>query len=157
MSRCISTKKRLVKKDLKFNSFLVNIFINRVLKNGKKELARKIVYKTFQLIKLKTHSNSLKIFETATRNVSPKFFVKILHIKFKKRPFKITNQIPILLSKFRSINLGISWIVKCAQKRSGKNIIAKLVNEILDASKRSGSGAIKKKDEIHKLAALNYK
>lgn len=156
MSRNISTKKRLPKRDFKFNSYLVTLFINHVLKNGKKELAKKIVYKIFNLLYLKTHSNVLRIFEKAIRNSSPKFYVKFLYIKDRRREIRSTvKEIPTLLTKFKSISLGISLIIKNAQKRSGKNISSKIVNELLDTVKESGSKSVRQKYDIHQIAEQN--
>jgi len=157
MSRVISTKKRFPKKDLKLKSFLITLFINRVLKNGKKQLAKNIVYKTLKLITLKTHFNSLRIFEKAIRNTSPKFYLKTIKTKTIKKQviWRTTYQVPIVLTKFKSVRLGISWIIKYAKKRPGKNISTKLANEILDAFKQSGSEAVRHKEDIHEQAEAN--
>ncbi len=149
MSRRISIKKRLPKKDLTFKNLLLNVLINRILKCGKKELARKIVYKAFHLIKTRISFNTFKLIERAVRNSSPKVFLKILEIK--KRNKRSTKRLPAFLTRFKSVSFGISLIVKYARKRPGKNIAIKLANELIDASKSLG-GAVRKKEEIHKLA-----
>ena len=152
MARRISTSKRLPKRDLKFSNYLVSIFINRILKNGKKELARKIMYKTLQLLQAKYHLNPLIILERAIANVKPKAIIKLLKRKNKRSQKTTVIPVPITTGNFKSINLGVAWVVKFAQKRPGKNLSFKLQNEILDTLKKSGSGAIRKKEELERMA-----
>jgi small subunit ribosomal protein S7 len=148
MSRRISTKKRFPDRDFKFDNFLVSLLINRILKKGKKRLSRRIVYKAFELIEFRTNQNPLSIFEKAIRNISPRVQLKA------KRVGGATYQVPTLLSKFRSTNIAIKWMVEVSKKRSGKGMPLKLANELLEAAKGSGN-AIKKKEETHKMAEAN--
>ena len=148
MSRRISTKKRFPDRDFKFDNFLVSLLINRILKKGKKRLSRRIVYKAFELIQFRTNQNPLSIFEKAIRNISPRVQLKA------KRVGGATYQVPTLLSKFRSTNIAVRWVVEYSRKRSGKGMSLKLANELLEAAKGLGS-AIKKKEETHKMAEAN--
>jgi small subunit ribosomal protein S7 len=148
MSRRISTKKRFPDRDFKFDNFLVSLLINRILKKGKKRLSRRIVYKAFELIQFRTNQNPLSIFEKAIRNISPRVQLKA------KRVGGATYQVPTLLSKFRSTNIAVKWMVEVSKKRSGKGMPLKLANELLEAAKGSGN-AIKKKEETHKMAEAN--
>ena len=148
MSRRISTKKRFPEKDSKYESLLVSLLVNRLLKKGKKRLAKRIVYKAFELIEFRTNQNPIFLFEKAIRNISPRVQLK------PKRVGGATYQVPSLLNKYRSTNLAIRWIVEYSKKRSGKGISLKLANELLEAAKGLG-GSIKKKEETHKMAEAN--
>ena len=148
MARRISTKKRFPLKDLKYNSILVSLFINRILQKGKKRLALSILYNALNIIEEKTAKNPLLILEIAVRNCSPYVQLK------SKRIGGATHQVPLLLSNFQSIKLAIRWIVQFSRKRAGKKISIKLANELLDASKGIGN-VIKKKEETHKMAEAN--
>lgn len=148
MSHRIVTKKRFPIKDLQYNSYLISLFINKLLKNGKKKLAFKIVANTFKFIQIRTKEDPLLIFEKAIKNISPKVQIKAKRIK------GATYQVPSLLTKFRSTNLAIRWLIQYSIKRNGKNIATKLASEILDAVKGLGN-AIKKKEETHKMAEAN--
>lgn len=148
MSRRISTKKRFPEKDFKYDNLLVSLLVNRILQSGKKRLARRIVYKSFELIEFRTNQNPLIILEKAIRNISPRVQLKA------KRVGGATYQVPTLLTRFRSTNIAIRWIVEFSRKRSGKGMSLKLANELLEAAKGSGN-AIKKKEETHKMAEAN--
>jgi len=148
MSRRISTKKRFPKRDSKFDNLLVSLLVNRILKSGKKRLAKRIVYKAFELIEFRTNQNPLVVLEKAVRNISPRVQLKA------KRVGGATYQVPTLLNKFRSTNMSIRWIVEFSRKRAGKGMHLKLANELLEAAKGLGN-AIKKKEETHKMAEAN--
>jgi small subunit ribosomal protein S7 len=148
MSRRISTKKRFPEQDFKYDNLLVSLLVNRILKKGKKRLAKRIVYKSFQLIELRTDQNPILVLEKAIRNVSPRVQLKA------KRVAGATYQVPTLLNKFRSTNIAVRWIVEFSRKRSGKGMAINLANELLEGSKELGN-AIKKKEETHKMAEAN--
>ena len=148
MSRRISTKKRFPKRDSKFDNLLVSLLVNRILKSGKKRMAKRIVYKAFELIEFRTNQNPLVVLEKAVRNISPRVQLKA------KRVGGATYQVPTLLNKFRSTNMAIRWIVEFSRKRAGKGMSLKLANELLEAAKGLGN-AIKKKEETHKMAEAN--
>ena len=148
MSRRISTKKRYPEKDFKYDNLLVSLLINRILRQGKKRLARRIVYKSFELIELRTNQNPILILEKAIRNISPRVQLKA------KRIGGATYQVPTLLSKYRATNTAVKWVVEFSKKRTGKGIALKLANELIEAAKGMGN-SIKKKDETHKMAEAN--
>jgi small subunit ribosomal protein S7 len=148
MSRRISTSKRFPEKDLKYDHFLVSLLINRILKKGKKRLAKRIVYKAFEFIEYRSQQNPLLVFEKAIRTTSPRVQLKA------KRVGGATYQIPTLLTKFRSTNLAIRWLVSFSRKRGGKGMSIKLANEILEAAKGTGN-TVRKKEETHKMAEAN--
>ena len=148
MSRRISTKKRFPKKDSKYDNLLVSLLINRILKSGKKRLAKRIVYKAFELIEFRTNENPILILEKAIRNISPRVQLKA------KRVGGSTYQVPTLLNKYRATNIAVSWLIEYSRKRSGKGMSLKLANELLEAAKGLGN-SIKKKEETHKMAEAN--
>jgi small subunit ribosomal protein S7 len=148
MSRRLSTKKRFPEKDTKYNSLLVSLLVNRILKKGKKRLARRILTKAFALIELKTNQNALFLLEKAIRNISPRVQLKA------KRVGGATYQVPTLLNKFRSTTFAVRWIVQVSKNRSGRGMAMKLANELVDAAKGLGN-AMKKKEETHKMAEAN--
>ena len=148
MSRRISTKKRFPQRDSKYDNLLVSLLINRILKKGKKLLAKRIVYKAFEFIEFRTNQNPLGILEKAIRNSSPRVQLKA------KRIGGATYQVPTLVSKFNSTYASIRWLVEYSRKRAGKGMSLKLANELLEASKGLGN-TIKKKEETHKMAEAN--
>lgn len=148
MSRRISTQKRFPEKDFKYDNLLVSLLVNRILKNGKKRLARRLVYKAFDFIELRTNQSPILILERAIRNTSPRVQLKA------KRVGGATYQVPTLLNKYRSTNIAVRWIVEFSRKRSGKGMPLKIANELLEAAKGFGN-TIKKKEETHKMAEAN--
>lgn len=148
MSRRNISKKRFPERDSSYNSYLVSLFISRILKSGKKNLAKNIVYKAFEIIQEKTKKDPLIIFEKAIRNASP-----IVEVK-ARRVGGSTYQVPIEVDGFRATNLALRWIIRYAHMRIGRSMANKLANEIIDTSKEIGN-TIKKKDEIHKMAEAN--
>ena len=114
----------------------------------KKRLAKRIVYKAFEFIEVKTNQNPILILEKAIRNISPRVQLKA------KRVGGATYQVPTLLNKYRSTNIAVRWIVEFSRKRTGKGMSLKLANELLEAAKGLGN-SIKKKEETHKMAEAN--
>lgn len=148
MARRISTQKRFPEKDFKYDNLLVSLLVNRILRHGKKRLARRLVYKAFELIQMRTSQNPILILEKALRNISPRVQVKA------KRVGGATYQVPVLLNKYRATHMAIRWIVEFSRKRSGKGMALKLANELLEAAKGLGN-SVKKKEETHKMAESN--
>jgi small subunit ribosomal protein S7 len=148
MSRRISTKKRFPQRDSKYDNLLVSLLINRILKSGKKRLAKRIVYKAFEFMEYRTNQNPILILEKAIRNISPRVQLKA------KRVGGATYQVPTLLNKYRATNIAVRWLVEYSRKRSGKEMSLKLANEVLEAAKGLGN-SIKKKEETHKMAEAN--
>jgi small subunit ribosomal protein S7 len=148
MSRRNISKKRFPQPDSLYNSFLVSLLITRILKAGKKNLARNIVYQAFDIIKKKTDQDPLEVFEKAIRNASPVVEVKA------RRVGGSTYQVPIEVSGFRATNLSLRWILRYSNQRVGRSMAIKLANEIIDTSNEIGN-TIKKKEETHKMAEAN--
>jgi len=148
MARRNISKKRFPTADPVYESYLVSLFVARILKKGKKSLAQRIVNDVFTIIKIKTNLEPLSIFEEAVKNVIPKIEVKSTRVAGS------TYQVPSKISVFRGTDLALKWIIKGAKTRSGKHLITKLANEIIDASNMTGN-AIRKREETHRMAKSN--
>ena len=139
--------KRL-KEDPKFKSLTVARFINYIMKDGKKKIARKIVYGSFEEVKEKTKKEPLAIFETAIKNTAP--FVEVK----SKRIGGANYQVPMEVGKERRVTLAMRWIIAAARSKKGKTMQENLAREILEASKKEGA-AVKKKEDTHRMAEAN--
>ena len=148
MSRRNISKKRFPEADSKYNSYLVSLLTNRILKSGKKTIAEDIVYGAFDIIQAKTNEDPLIVFEKAVRNASPVVEVKARRIGGS------TYQVPVEVSGFRATNLSLTWIISFARNRVGRSMSIKLASEIIDTANDIGN-TIKKKEETHKMAEAN--
>lgn len=148
MSRRRSVKKTLKQPDAVYNSRLVSMFIVRILRDGKKLLAQKILYESLDIIEKRVGEHPLKLLEKAVQNVTPKVQVK------SRRVGGSTYQVPLEVVPQTGTSLSIRWIIQSARLRSGKSMSMKLANELIDASKGMG-GAIQKKEQTYKMAEAN--
>lgn len=148
MSRRNISKKRFPQADSIYNSYLVSLLISRILKSGKKTIAKSIVYEAFEIIKQKTNQDPLEVFEKAIRKASPVVEVKA------RRVGGSTYQVPIEVNGFRATNLSLRWIIRYSKQRIGRSMSIKLANEIIDTANEIGN-SIKKKEETHKMAEAN--
>ena len=148
MSRRNISKKRFPQTDSVYDSYLVSLLISRILKSGKKTIAKTIVYEAFEIIQKKTNDDPLKIFETAIRKASPVVEVKA------RRVGGSTYQVPVEVNGFRATNLSLRWIIRYSKQRVGRSMSIKLANEIIDTANEIGN-TIKKKEETHKMAEAN--
>lgn len=141
--------KRQTKEDKVYQSKLVSKFINRMMKDGKKSVAEKVFYESFEL--LKKEGEPLVIFEAAINNVGPKTEVKA------RRVGGASYQVPQEVRGDRRISLAIRWILEAARARSSKDFHTfpeKLAAELLDATKNEGA-AVKKRDTVLRMAEAN--
>lgn len=141
-------EKRQIEPDLIYNNILVSKFINKVMKRGKKSVARKIVYQAFEEIKNKTKKEPLEIFEKAIQNTSPLVEVK------SKRVGGATYQVPREVKGNRKQTLAMRWILDAAKSKKGKPMREKLAEELMEAAENKGA-AIKKKENTHRMAEAN--
>lgn len=148
MSRRTTAKKRLAVPDPIYNSRLVSMLTVRILQQGKKHLAQRIIYQALDIIKERTGEDALNILETAVRKVTPLVEVKARRIGGS------TYQVPMEVRAFRGTNLALRWITKYSKERSGKSMAMKLANEIMDAVNETGN-SIRKREEVHKMAEAN--
>lgn len=148
MPRRGTVKKRRPQPDHFYNSTLISIFVNTILKKGKKNTAQKIVYTAMERVKQKAKEDPLKMFEKAVENVRPMLETK------SRRVGGATYQVPIEVALNRSTSLAVRWLIRYARDRAGKSMEEKLSAEIIDAVSHRG-GAVKKKEDIHKMAESN--
>ena len=135
--------------DPKYNSVVVSKFINMVMFRGKKSISQKLVYGALEILKQKTNeADVIKVFYKALDNVRP-------HLEVKSRRIGgATYQVPIEVNKARAVSLALRWIRDIAQSKKGKPMEEKLAEELISAYKGEGS-AIKKRDDLHKMAEAN--
>ena len=148
MSRRSQAKRVLLQPDPVYNSRLVSLLVARVLKSGKKSLAERIVYQSLDIILEKTKENPVILLEKAVKNVTPQVEVK------SRRVGGSTYQVPIEIRAYRGTNISLKWIIEFAKNRPGYGMANKLANELLDAARENG-GAMRKKDQVHKMAEAN--
>lgn len=148
MPRRYRPEKREVLPDTRYNSVLVQNFINRMMRNGKKSTAATLMYDAMDMIEAKTKRYPLEVFEQAVKNVSPVMEVK------PRRVGGATYQVPMEVPSDRRISLASRWILQAAQSRSGKSFSEKLASELMDAANNAGN-SIRKREETHKMAEAN--
>lgn len=141
--------RNIVEPDIIYKSQKLGKFINNIMLNGKKETARKSVYKAFEIIKEKTgNPNPLEIFDTAIKNAGPMVEVR------SRRIGGANYQVPREVRPERRTALAMRWIILAARGKKGAPIAEKLAEELILASKNEGV-ACKKKEDTHKMAESN--
>jgi len=140
--------KRLIIPDPKYHDTMVAKFINGMMLRGKKSLAERICYGSFDLIQEKTNQNPLEIFKKAINNVTPSIEVK------SRRVGGSTYQVPVEVRRERKLALAMRWLIGYARQRGEKTIQERLASELLEAAGNRGA-AVKKKEDTHKMAAAN--
>jgi small subunit ribosomal protein S7 len=148
MSRRRTPKKRFLSPDPFYESRLVHMIVNRLMKKGKKSLAYRMFYEAMKQIGETTQQDPVEVIEQAVRNATPLVEVKA------RRVGGSTYQVPLEVNPERGTALGIRWILNSCRSRSGRDMVTKLTNEFLDASKNLGN-AIRKRDEVHRMAEAN--
>ncbi|MEK7669948.1 MAG: 30S ribosomal protein S7 [Bacteroidota bacterium] len=142
------SSRRLLSPDPKFNDLLLARFTNNILRQGKKHLARTILVKALNFIEQKTKKNPLEVFKKAVDNASPMIEVRA------RRVGGATYQVPTEVRPERRTALAIRWLIGHAKERSEKSMSQNLASELIAASTGEG-GAIKKKDDVHRMAEAN--
>lgn len=149
MPRRAAANRREVQPDAVYNNRLVTQLINKVLLDGKKATAERIVYTAFEIVAEKSEGgDALATFKKAMDNVKPTLEVK------PKRVGGATYQVPMEVNSRRSTALGIRWIVNFSRARKEKTMAERLANEILDASNGMGA-SVKKREDVFKMAEAN--
>jgi small subunit ribosomal protein S7 len=148
MPRRYRPPKRKVSPDIKYNNVQVEMCINRVMKWGKKSVARSVVYDAFDLIEQRTNRDPIQTFDQALKNATPLVEVK------PRRVGGATYQIPIEVEPGRRIALALRWLLASARSRSGKSMAEKLAAELMDAANNVGA-TIKKREDTHRMAEAN--
>jgi small subunit ribosomal protein S7 len=148
MSRKRKATPRVVLPDPRFQDVVVTKFVNCLMYGGGKAVAEKIFYGALEEIEKKTGDEPLKMFKKALTNIKPAVEVK------SRRIGGATYQIPVEVRPARRQSLAIRWLRDYAKQRSGKTMIAKLADEIMDAAQNRG-GAVKKREDVYKMAEAN--
>ncbi len=148
MPRRREVPQRTIIPDAKYNSKLVAKFIASIMRDGKKSVAESIFYGAFDIIEQKAKNEPLKVFEQALDNVRPMIEVK------SRRVGGSTYQVPTEIRPSRRMALAMRWVINFARNRSERGFANKLAGELLDAANQRG-GAVKKKEDTHKMAEAN--
>jgi small subunit ribosomal protein S7 len=148
MSRKRKAEVREVLPDPKFQDIVITKFINTLMIGGKKSIAEKIFYGALDVVQEKTNEEPLKVFKKALSNIKPAVEVK------SRRIGGATYQIPVEVRPARRQSLALRWLRDYASERSGKTMVQKLADEIIDASQNRG-GSVKKREDVYKMAEAN--
>ena len=148
MPRRGTVPKREVLADPLYNSALVTKFINSMMFGGKRAVSQQIMYEAFNQMQAKTQEDPLKVFKRAVDNVKPSLEVK------SRRVGGSNYQVPVEVNPARRTSLALRWLISFARKRPERTMVSKLANELMDAANLRG-GAVKKKDDTHKMAEAN--
>jgi small subunit ribosomal protein S7 len=140
--------RRRIPGDPVYGSDLVQKFISSMMYDGKRSTAQSIFYKAMEQVGAKTNDDALKVFKKAVENCKP-----VLEVK-TRRVGGANYQVPVEVNPFRRQSLAIHWLVLYARQRSGKSMVAKLTEELIDAANSRG-GAVKKKEDVHRMAEAN--
>jgi small subunit ribosomal protein S7 len=127
---------------------MVAQFINKIMKDGKKSTAARIMYDALDIVQDQMNRPPLEVVEEAVRNVSP-----VLEVK-PRRVGGSTYQIPVEVPPSRRISLAMRWLLAAARNRPGKSMAGKLAGELMDATRETGA-AVKKKEDTHRMAEAN--
>ena len=148
MSRRRSATKREVLTDAKYKDKIITKFMNKVMIDGKKSTAERIVYGAFDIVYNKTNKKPIDFFHEALDNVKPNLEVR------SRRVGGATYQVPMEVRPRRAQTLAMKWIVDSALKRNEKTMKERIASEIMDAHNNKGN-AVKKREETHKMAEAN--
>jgi small subunit ribosomal protein S7 len=148
MRRPFNNRRPILKPDEVYNSLMISRFINYTLKDGKKSIAKQIVYSTLENIEKNLKKPALEVFEEAIKNVSP-----LLEVR-SRRVGGATYQVPMEVRPERKVSLAYRWILDSARSKQGKSMAEFLTEEITEAYNKTGS-AMRKREEMHKAAEAN--
>ncbi len=148
MPRRYRPPKRKTEPDVRYNSVTVSKFVNRVMQQGKKSIATRIVYNALEIVEARMKRPAMEVMEDAIKNVSPMLEVK------PRRVGGSTYQIPVEVTPDRRLSLAMRWLLASARSRPGKSMAEKLASELMDAARGTGS-AVKKREDTHRMAEAN--
>ncbi|EKE16154.1 MAG: hypothetical protein ACD_11C00029G0034 [uncultured bacterium] len=148
MARRARIYKKHWKVDSKYGNFLVGRFIGKIMIDGKRSVAEKVMYKAFDVIHERTKKGGLNVFEQALKNVSP-----LLELK-SKRVGGANYQVPVQVLGERRQTLAVRWILAACRSKKGKSMSEKLADEFIDAANKTGA-AMKKREDVHRMAEAN--
>ena len=148
MARRREAPKRAISPDVRYNSVRLAMFVNRLMKAGKKSLAYRIMYQAMDLMEERTQKDPLEMFDQALNNVMPVIEVK------PRRVGGATYQIPVEVDNERRLALAMRWLLAAARARNGRTMAGKLAGELMDAASNQGA-AMKKREDTHRMAEAN--
>lgn len=140
--------RRTTPPDSVYGSDLVQKFICSMMWDGKRSTAQRIFYGAMDQVAKKSNDDALKIFKKAVENVKP-----VLEVK-TRRVGGANYQVPVEVNPFRRQSLAIRWLIQYSRDRAGKTMVDRLADELLDAANSKG-GAMKKKEDVHRMAEAN--
>ena len=143
-----SAERRTVSPDPKYRDQLVARFVNSVMKSGKKSVAQRVVYQALEVIEERSGEEGLEVFKKAVNNVAPLVEVR------SRRVGGATYQVPVEVRPDRRVALAFRWLIQYARARNDKSMAMRLANELQAAAKGEG-GAVRKKDDVHRMAESN--
>ena len=148
MPRRNRPERHTIPPDPRYNSHVLQQFINKVMMNGKKGAAERIVYGALAHIEERTRRDGIDVFQQAMRNVTPQMEVK------PRRVGGATYQVPVEIRADRRAALAVRWILTAARARGGRSMAERLAQELMDASENQGT-AVKRRDDTHRMAEAN--
>ena len=140
--------KRIIEPDIKYSDVLIAKFINKIMRAGKRSVARKILYSALEIAEKQTKKPAMEVFEKAMTNVSP-----VVELR-SKRVGGANYQVPVEVRPDRRTALAIRWIVGSARTQKGKPMAEKLAEEFINAFNNTG-GAVKKRQDVQRMAEAN--
>lgn len=148
MPRRYRPEKRQVEPDMKYGNKHVSMFVNRLMRSGKKSTALQVLYKSFDLIEERAKKPPIEVFEQALQNATPQIEVR------PRRVGGSTYQVPTPVDASRRMSLSMRWLLSAARSRGGRSMAEKLAGEFMDAANNQGA-AVKRKDDVHRMAEAN--
>ncbi len=148
MSRRRRPEKREILPDPRFHDQILSKFMNNLMYDGKKATAEQIVYTALETVEARAKSDPIQVFHDALTNIAPHLEVR------SRRVGGATYQVPVEVRPVRRVALAMRWLKESARKRGEKSMAQRLANELLEAVEGRG-GAMKKRDEVHRMAEAN--
>ena len=148
MSRRARPAKRTINPDARYSSVMLQDFINRMMRDGKKSVATRVMYDSLDLVAERAKRDAMEVLDQAMKNVAPAIEVK------PRRVGGATYQVPVEVSADRRQTLAMRWLLAAARSRAGRSMAEKMAGELLDAANNTGA-AVKRKEETHKMAEAN--
>ncbi|MBF8438008.1 30S ribosomal protein S7 [Halanaerobiaceae bacterium Z-7014] len=141
-------ERRTVKPDPVYNDVIINRIINKIMLDGKKSLAEKVVYEALDIVSEETGEEPLEVVKEALDNIMP-----VLEVR-SRRVGGSNYQVPVEVDENRKLSLGLRWFVQSTRKRGERTIVERVAGELMDAYNNTG-GAVRKKEEVHRMAEAN--
>jgi small subunit ribosomal protein S7 len=148
MPRRARVTKREILPDAKYHSVTVSRLINKLMLDGKKSTAERVVYGALQLLERGESKPPVTVLEQALKNIVP-----VLEVK-PRRVGGATYQVPVEVRQDRGLALAIRWLMKSSRARAGRSLAERLAAELGDAAKGQGA-SVKKREDTHKMAEAN--